>query len=777
MTRGTIGTAQHRCDETCCSVTRSSTVEGARRRTNCCRARKVGVASIALCLIATAPLAHSLERQERSNIPFQKRPATPQLQYDYEFDVEWEVAPLQDAWFGWTEFSTSDCVGEPLGEWEIIDAPAHGEVIADIKYADPGGACGGIEMPYAAVIYRWTASYEEYVASSGQDLFSALWHEDNADIFYRFHIDLLPPKISIENADLTDADSEIVVKAEKVVLYEGTPYQETYDYEGKITVRVEGSGNTIEKEVQDGASVAAGSYEVDLDRPSIVPDTYTNVIATWDTEWSQIEGERFNLSPAWMVIGNTRHTHYNSPHESECPGGNEVAYIANSPEDCTYQPGILNARFMSQVILNGTGLSINDGLVKSTAATLCKGQYPPLGNRTNSFVKVNVADGACLEELDTSMVAVSPNPTGSESIVRCDDTAAIVTSADANQAIKTVQDACPGCSLEPGSAKVDNFTFDVRCSGRLIGDYGTSYWTAFLVASSTVVGAVTVPVEASSSALLGGGNSTIASDGHVQGFASLAEDGISISVSLGDGALALAVNRSGRSFLIDVPNEYIGVDSMKLIAPDNVLILGRLGMALIDVSVLDLRRGTFGKNLWAFKPTISPDGKMIAFVRAYPEHGIDDVEDQVRLLATESLRTGSYSTSGNIDLGIPILPDKGKDGSVRDNINIDVEDEHHIASDFFWSADSDQFVFAEMSGGDLNLVRVDLSEGIPIAPSVSKYRIPEDEQVCLDRCGRRYVSDIEFGFGGDIGFLVKNRDVANVEQKFTVSLSQFEMAE
>jgi hypothetical protein len=253
---------------------------------------------------------------------------------------------------------------------------------------------------------------------------------------------------------------------------------------GVLNVTANGGSNNYAAITPTNA-VGPGTYTVSFDRPNMPIDTYTTITAEWNIGLPPAT-TTYLLTNNWIVQGLIRHSQYNTPLESACTGGWQFAWVFDS--SCNFTKVKLNSNFVSQVPINGTGYSKDNGIIKycpsswpGTCAT-CAAQRPNGATDDNAFLKVSIVTGSCLTQLvpDTS-VATYPNPKTNTDPIKfyCSDTALLATSSNFNQAIKTAQDWCKACAgdFRGTQGHIDDYSPSQACSGSLVGDYG-NFWTA-----------------------------------------------------------------------------------------------------------------------------------------------------------------------------------------------------------------------------------------------------------------------------------------------------------
>lgn len=163
-------------------------------------------------------------------------------------------------------------------------------------------------------------------------------------------------------------------------------------------------------------------------------------------------------------------------------------------------------------------------------------------------------------------------------------------------------------------------------------------------------------------------------------------------------------------------------------------------IGLSTVTVLDWRSGKKLDVFLAIQPAVSPDGRHVAFVRFYQQHGVETVEDQIRVYdlakSGRENRRGQAPDDDNEEIGIAVHPKAGKDGHVRDNMN--VPNTMSMESSISWSADGSGFA-ALMELEKQKKYFVVRAAGASFA-EVSRYDIPDPKAFCLSgyedvRCG------------------------------------------
>ncbi len=275
---------------------------------------------------------------------------------------------------------------------------------------------------------------------------------------------------------------------------------------GNLSIVIDG-GST--KTLSSHSSASSGnSFSDSLGRSSLAVGQYGSVVATWDDV-------SVTVPVSFYVLGYYRFSQYNTPYENQCSANPQSVWILYSVagDTCSYKATTLGSKFASQTNINGSGVSVNHGLLYSYSTSLDKnGNLPPgacpqaPGDTSNdgsgTFLAVNttgqpftVAKGSCNSALSDGTGLTSPvnnnnPPAGSlahavgatapgSSTLGCGDQVMMI---DQNNAfdLRSVQDLCGNCaqSSSYGAAwgntvgHIDTYTSATTCNPNTLGDYG-----------------------------------------------------------------------------------------------------------------------------------------------------------------------------------------------------------------------------------------------------------------------------------------------------------------
>lgn len=261
-------------------------------------------------------------------------------------------------------------------------------------------------------------------------------------------------KAEVVSADVTQDSIQIRLKPDGI--------------SGTLRLELDGEHTYLIREQGRSGRDTVYSETFNITSPNFVAGVYGVVKATWKI------GEKlssYTKDYPIRMLGVYRHSQYNSPDESRCSGEPNDVYILSSHNSCfnSYQEGTLKSDFISQVNINGSGISEDYGGIKSLAATRCSNETENRpedatgGANGNSFVQAPIT-GSCGTTLSNSSLARCTNDTR----LSCGDRIYIHT-----QSVKIIQDRCPACCGAPGMQQLDNYTStDTRCRPGEINDLG-----------------------------------------------------------------------------------------------------------------------------------------------------------------------------------------------------------------------------------------------------------------------------------------------------------------
>jgi hypothetical protein len=221
----------------------------------------------------------------------------------------------------------------------------------------------------------------------------------------------------------------------------------------------------------------------------------------------------------------------------------------------------------------------------------------------------------------------------------------------------------------------------------------------------------------------------------------LSFDGVAATFK-GTSPISVVLERGGTRKTVTLPSEFSQVVSARLYKPDRLIVAGMVNGDASEVVIFDLQKVSVADHFLCYSPSISPNGRYVAFVKFYPTHGDSDVEDHYMLYDASS------SPDQNRPVGIPhhpsvvgrVLFPAGVNNRPDDNVDLNGRPTHRMASDnFFWNNQSTLFVFADQYKDEYSAVvaRVDGGLGTSKAVGLSREWIcPKASQPCFEHLTR-----------------------------------------
>lgn len=184
-------------------------------------------------------------------------------------------------------------------------------------------------------------------------------------------------------------------------------------------------------------------------------------------------------------------------------------------------------------------------------------------------------------------------------------------------------------------------------------------------------------------------------------------------------------------------NETAQIDAIHLAEGNKLAIFGRVLANTSLVTLVDTLSGKPNDSFFCFKPTLSPNGRFVAFQKVYPAHFTSGVSAQYLIYdiraTPEENRESGIPIDNRIDVGRPIFPEDAEN-KPGDNLNVSPEKQHTMASsEFYWSRDGKTVMFVDRAGGSNTLIRIDVS-GWPKPARVSTLALETTKIVDAKRC-------------------------------------------
>jgi hypothetical protein len=218
--------------------------------------------------------------------------------------------------------------------------------------------------------------------------------------------------------------------------------------------------------------------------------------------------------------------------------------------------------------------------------------------------------------------------------------------------------------------------------------------------------------------------------------------------------LSLDVQRRGSSAATQVglPEDMAQANEIRRVGPGKAVVIGMFSGDVWEVAVVDLDRPSLSDKFLCYEPAIAPNGRYISFIKFFPAHFAEGVEDHymlydLRKSAAQNRPAGTSSDDWQT-VGTTVYP-AGIGNHDFDNLRRPESSVHILYSDgFFWNSSGDQFLFADEFQGQVSVILIDLSLDGKATTKISA--VPPDacgEKVGPnDNCALRLVG-VVFGLG------------------------------
>lgn len=240
---------------------------------------------------------------------------------------------------------------------------------------------------------------------------------------------------------------------------------------------------------------------------------------------------------------------------------------------------------------------------------------------------------------------------------------------------------------------------------------------------------------------------------------------------------------------IDLPWDLGDVHSISDGVRNKIVIIGEGSDEVVPgVSIMDRTSDRLVDNFIAYSPTLSPDGRYIAYIKVYPPVSVSGVRDIVMIYdldkSASANRSSGVSTGDIWAAGAAVYPPGCT--ATSDNVGLPSYQRSRVASRFLWAADASKFVFSDTRNlppkppaqpqnstppartkVSLVLVTFGPPSWLPAARVVTT-------SVCLDGIGtcNTDLRKVRFGTGGIVAFM-QTMGVTNVGKPIHIEYSQF----
>lgn len=188
---------------------------------------------------------------------------------------------------------------------------------------------------------------------------------------------------------------------------------------------------------------------------------------------------------------------------------------------------------------------------------------------------------------------------------------------------------------------------------------------------------------------------------------------VTLIVGKEQNSLAIRTVATGKDTSIELPYEMAQVDEISRVIGDKLAVLGMVNGSGSEVVIIDLKTVKLIDRFACYSPAISSSGRYIAFIKIYPAHFAEGIEDHYMLysldLSPAENRPQGVGADNWLIAGRCLYPMNCKN-EPGDNNGIPERSAHLSRSSFFWNPVKEEFFFADQvdSGGPITLVLVSI---------------------------------------------------------------------
>ena len=206
--------------------------------------------------------------------------------------------------------------------------------------------------------------------------------------------------------------------------------------------------------------------------------------------------------------------------------------------------------------------------------------------------------------------------------------------------------------------------------------------------------------------------------------------------------MTVLLDEGGKQRAVGLPAEFSQMDSARLYGVDRIVVTGMINGDASEVVVIDLKQGVEVDHFLCYSPSISPNGRYVAFIKFYPSHGVSNVEDHYMVydisLSPEQNRPAEIPHHPGV-VGHVVFP-VGIPNSPSDNVDIENRPTHRMASDgFFWDDLSTKVVFVDEFQDEFAVVVATTMESTVKVDTVEisrKWICPSASEICAEHLAR-----------------------------------------
>jgi hypothetical protein len=196
------------------------------------------------------------------------------------------------------------------------------------------------------------------------------------------------------------------------------------------------------------------------------------------------------------------------------------------------------------------------------------------------------------------------------------------------------------------------------------------------------------------------------------------DDGVVMALVNGKNNLAVDIESASQTRgRVELPPEIVQVNEIRAAPSGKAIVVGMVNGSVFEIAILNTLSMSIADTFLAYTPSVSPDGRFVAFVKFYPAHFVEGTDDHYLIYDVARSAVENRPTNGALtdhtNVGIPVYPPVANhDG---DNTSISERQRHHmLAQTFFWRSDSVRYAFADDHAGDWDLLVISMLDGRPI---------------------------------------------------------------
>ena len=213
-----------------------------------------------------------------------------------------------------------------------------------------------------------------------------------------------------------------------------------------------------------------------------------------------------------------------------------------------------------------------------------------------------------------------------------------------------------------------------------------------------------------------------------------------IATFVASSPMMVVMESHGGHKTVALPVEFSQYESARLYQSDKLVVTGMVNGDVWEVVIINPVKGSVEDHFLCYAPAISPNGQYVAFIKFFPAHGVDSVEDHYMLYDVnrrpEQNRPPKLALHLYLYLAGRVVFPPGITNRWDENVDLDNRPAHKMASDgFFWNDQSNTVVFADEFRDEYSVVVVNIANGAFKSDSVSipKQSICSTSAPCFER--------------------------------------------